>query len=107
MLFFIWPRCSLADAANICTKFIYGLLKVELRLPERKRERRYADKNYLYHFARQFWMADWFSYQKPLIRVDDWALILTYVYSSVRVGEYIESFARKGSGRGLHYKVRW
>lgn len=86
-------------------KFIYGPLRKELNMPERKRKRRYANKHHLYHFARQLWKVDWWKYELPLTRVVDWALTLAIVYSSARIGEYIESLARKGSGRGLHYKV--
>lgn len=62
-------------------------------LPERKRARRFAKKFHLDHFARQLWMADWFVYQKLSTRVDDWALTLANVYSSARIGEYIESLS--------------
>lgn len=74
-------------------------------MPERKRERRYANKNHLYHFARQLWKVDWINLDTPSLRVIDWALTLAIVYSSARIGEYIESLARRGSGRGLRYKV--
>lgn len=37
--------------------------------------------------------------------VNDYALYVFSMYSSARVGEYIESSARKGTGRGLKYKV--
>lgn len=49
---------------------------------------------------------DWYLYESPKTRVSDWADILVIVCSSARVGEYIESSCRAGSGRGLHYKVR-
>jgi hypothetical protein len=87
-------------------KFIYGPLKEELKLRENKRGRRYGNKNHLYHFARQHW-EDWFVYPTPSTRVSDWALTLAIVYSFARIGEYIESSARKGSGRGLRYKVSY
>ncbi len=74
-------------------------------MPERKRTRRYPNKNCFGHFARQTWKDDWWSYTSPSTRVEDWALLQAMIYSSARVGEYIESLARKGSGRGLHYKV--
>ncbi|PQE10450.1 RTC4-like domain-containing isoform 2 protein [Rutstroemia sp. NJR-2017a BBW] len=82
------------------TQFIYGPLKGELKMPERKRARR----NHLYHFARQLWKVDWFEYCSPGTRVVDWALTLAIVYSSARIVDYIESLARGGSGRGLRYK---
>lgn len=92
--------------ANRNIQFIYGPLKDELKMPERKRARRYANRNHLYHFARQLRKVNWFEYSVPGIRVVDWALTLAIVYSSARIGEYIESLVRRGSGRGLHYKVR-
>lgn len=42
---------------------------------------------------------------KPATRVYDWADLLAIVCSSARVGEYIESTCRAGSGRGLYYRV--
>ncbi|KAF2652842.1 hypothetical protein K491DRAFT_663130 [Lophiostoma macrostomum CBS 122681] len=75
-------------------------------MPERKRARRYANRNHLSHFARQSWKVDWFEYPLPGTRVIDWGLTLAILYSSARIGEYIESTARRGSGRGLRYKVR-
>ncbi|KAH7409779.1 hypothetical protein DE146DRAFT_732671 [Phaeosphaeria sp. MPI-PUGE-AT-0046c] len=84
--------------------FIYGPLKDELKMPERKRARRYANRNHLSHFARQSWKVDWFEYPLPGTRVIDWGLTLAILYSSARIGEYIESTARRGSGRGLRYK---
>jgi hypothetical protein len=37
--------------------------------------------------------------------VDLWAEIQLNVFTSSRVGEYIESTCHGGSGRGLHYRV--
>ena len=74
-------------------------------MSERKRERRYANKNNLYHFVRQLWMVDCFVYLEPSTRVEDRALTLAIVYSSARIGEHIEPLAGRGSGRGLHCKV--
>jgi hypothetical protein len=52
------------------------------------------------------WTKDWYQYQHGGTMVNDYTLQLFSLYSSSRVGEYIESTARKGSGRGLKYKVR-
>jgi hypothetical protein len=41
-------------------------------------------------------MENWFVYKTPSTRVVDWALILAAVYSFARIGEYIESSARRG-----------
>lgn len=50
-------------------------------------------------------MVDWFEYKSPATRVDDWLLLLANTFSSSRIGEYIESSCRSGSGRGLYYRV--
>lgn len=44
-------------------------------------------------------------YEKPGIRVDVWAEIQLNAFTSARVGEFLESTCRAGSGRGLHYRV--
>ena len=49
---------------------------------------------------------DWFRYGSPKARLDLWDGILLNVFTSARVGEYIESNARDGSGRGQRYEVR-
>ncbi|KAK5312938.1 hypothetical protein LTR93_011141 [Exophiala xenobiotica] len=85
--------------------FIKGPLKEEIGLTGSKRRRRSATKNHLLHFARQLWMADWFEYKSPATRLDDWLLHLANTFSSSRIGEYIESNCRPGSGSGLYYRV--
>lgn len=47
----------------------------------------------------------WHMYQKPGIRVEVWGEIQLNVFTSARVGEYIESTCRAGSGRGLYFQV--
>ena len=37
--------------------------------------------------------------------MDLWAEVQLNVFTSARVGEYIESTVRAGSGRGLHYRI--
>ena len=58
-------------SADIYLQFIYEPFKSELKMSERKRERRYWNRNHLYHFVRQLWMVDCFVYQKPSSRVKD------------------------------------
>lgn len=70
-----------------------------------KRPRRFGTKNHFVHLGRQLWGNDWVVYEKPATRVYDWADLLAIVCSSARIGEYIESTCRVGSGRGLHYRV--
>jgi len=71
-----------------------------------KRPRRYTTKNHFLHLGRQMWSNDWYIYDSPKVRVLDWTDTIVIVCSLARVGEYIESSCRAGSGRGLHYKVR-
>ncbi|EJT69139.1 hypothetical protein GGTG_13248 [Gaeumannomyces tritici R3-111a-1] len=47
----------------------------------------------------------WVEYEKPATRVYDWADYMAIVCSFARIGEYIESSCRPGSGRGLYYKL--
>lgn len=102
-----WRRDHPAIPANTIhsvTNFIKGPLADELKLPLNKRPRRFATKNHFIHLGRQLWTADWVAYERPATRVNDWADLMAIVCSSARVGEYIESSCRAGSGRGLHYK---
>lgn len=87
-------------------QYIKGPLVDEIDLARSKRPRRFANKKVLFNFARQLWMADWFKYNLPGGRIDDWALLLGNTFSSSRIGEYIESTCRAGTGRGLHYRVQ-
>lgn len=52
----------------------------------------------------QLWQNDWHMFQRPGARVELSAEILLNVFTAARVGEYIESSARVGSGRGLHFR---
>ena len=87
-------------------QFIKGPLQDELNLPLKRRKRGYATMNHFIHLATQLWGNDWGTYEKPRIRVYMWLQIQLYAFTSARVGEYIESTCRKGSGRGLHHRVR-
>jgi hypothetical protein len=58
-----------------------------------------------FYLGRQLWQNDWHMYQKPGIRVEVWGEIQLNVFTSARVGEYIESTCRAGSGRGLYFQV--
>jgi hypothetical protein len=74
-------------------------------MARRKRERRYGAMVHFKHLGTQLWRCDWNVYSKPGIRLDLWGEIQANVFSSSRVGEYIESTCRPGSGRGLYYRV--
>jgi hypothetical protein len=77
-----------------------------MQLPLRKRIRRFAAVLHFIQLGTQLWERDWATFGRPGDRVDLWAEIQLNVFTSARVGEYIESTARAGSGRGLCYRVR-
>ncbi|KAF8652167.1 hypothetical protein AX16_004524 [Volvariella volvacea WC 439] len=81
-----------------------GDLQKEMELPLRKRIRRFATVPHFIRLGTQLWGRDWATYGRPGDRVDLWAEIQLNVFTSARVGEYIESTARAGSGRGLRYR---
>jgi len=78
-----------------------------MEMPKTKRPRRFATKTVLLNYARQLFAEDWIEYKYPGTIIDDWALLLANAYSSSRVGEYIESSVRAGTGRGLYFKVSY
>ncbi|EJT69642.1 hypothetical protein GGTG_12526 [Gaeumannomyces tritici R3-111a-1] len=108
-----WRRKHEAIPPNITltvTNFINSelpeILKQEskIRLVKSKRLRRFGTKNHFVHIGHQLWGNDWVGYEKPATRVYDWADYMAIVCSSARIGEYIESSCRPGSGRSLYYK---
>jgi hypothetical protein len=60
---------------------------------------------HLVYLTKLLWGYDWHRYGSPKDRLDLWDGILLNIFTSARVGEYIESTAREGSGRGLCYRV--
>ena len=86
-------------------QFIKDPLRKELGMKHRQRTRSYGTTNHFIHLGTQLWEKDWQIYDKPPVRVDTWAKIQLYVFTSARVGEYIVSTCRAGSGRGLRYRV--
>ncbi|KAI1455456.1 hypothetical protein F4805DRAFT_435597 [Annulohypoxylon moriforme] len=88
------------DTISTVTQFIYGPLTEELGLLREKRPRRYANENHLFCYAEQVWAQDFHVYRQPSTRVNDWGLFLSNVFSTARIGEFIESTVRNGSDRG-------
>ncbi|EJT68897.1 hypothetical protein, variant [Gaeumannomyces tritici R3-111a-1] len=107
-----WRREHEAIPANITpsvTNFIKSelpeiLQESKIRLVKSKRLRRFGTKNHFVHLGHQLWGNDWVEYERPATRVYDWADFMAIVCSSARIGEYIESTCRAGSGRGMYYK---
>ncbi|KAL2050086.1 hypothetical protein ABVK25_009696 [Lepraria finkii] len=98
-----YPTIPPATTLSV-TNFIKDPLRKELGLAHRKSIRSYGTTNHFIHLGTQLWEKDWQIYDKPRVRVDTWAKIQLYVFTSARVGEYIESTCRAGSGRGLYYR---
>lgn len=86
-------------------QYIKYVLQDKLGLAQRKRERCYASMIHFVHLGTQPWRNDWHKYKRPGIRIEVWAEIQLHAFISARVGEYLESTCRAGSGRGLHYRV--
>ncbi|KAG9242200.1 hypothetical protein BJ878DRAFT_544482 [Calycina marina] len=67
------------------------------------RVRHYLTVPYFRILMEHMWTKDWCQYGHGGTLVNDYGRQLLSIYSSSRVGEFIESRARKGSGRGLLY----
>ncbi|KAF2195618.1 hypothetical protein K469DRAFT_758244 [Zopfia rhizophila CBS 207.26] len=52
------------------------------------------------------WQHDWHEYKHDGIRIRNTCLMQQYAFSSGRIGELVESSARGGSGKGLHFGFR-
>ncbi|KAF9645059.1 hypothetical protein BDM02DRAFT_3190050 [Thelephora ganbajun] len=98
-------RVSVSESVLLTSlQYIMGELQQKMQLPLRKRVRRFAAVPHFIRLGTQLWGRDWATYGRPGDRVDLWAEIQLNVFTSARVGEYIESTARAGSGRGLRYQ---
>jgi hypothetical protein len=95
------PKVTVADDFQ----YIKYVLQTELGLALKKRERCYASMIHFVHLGTQLWQNDWHKYERPGVRVEVWAEIQLHAFTAARVGEYLESTCRAGSGRGLHYRV--
>ncbi|KAF2007873.1 hypothetical protein P154DRAFT_568700 [Amniculicola lignicola CBS 123094] len=88
------------STSNFIKYELYNILE----LPFRKRLRRYGSQIHFFHLGTQWWKNDWFVLLKPRRRVEIWALIMACVFSTSRIGEFVESTCRLGSGRGLRFQ---
>lgn len=86
-------------------QFIKILYRDGVGLAHGKRLRSSGTAKHSLHLGRQLWEKDWQSYDRPRIPVDIRAKIQLYVFTSARVGDYIESTCCAGSGRSLYYRA--
>lgn len=97
------PSPKLTDADGI--QFIKFVLQVELNLARKKRDRCYAAMIHFIHLGMQLWQHDWHRYDRPGIRIEVWGETQLSAFTSARIGEYLESTCRAGSGRGLYFRA--
>jgi hypothetical protein len=83
-------------------QFIRYPLQEELKLVRKNRQRCYGTMIQSSYLGGQLWQNDWHMYEKPGIRVEVWGEIQLNVFTSARVGEYIELTCSTGSSRGLY-----
>ncbi|CAI6068541.1 unnamed protein product [Clonostachys chloroleuca] len=105
-----WRRAHTAiprDLTDSILVFIKGPLKEKLKLLLEKRVRRFPHDGHLQMYAELLWGEDFYLYQMPSTRLDDWAVFLANVFCTARIGEFIQSSARDPADgeRGLFYKV--
>ncbi|OJD28304.1 hypothetical protein ACJ73_00299 [Blastomyces percursus] len=87
---------------NSGTMFIRQELHNFLPLNRETSERDYLTLIHFKNLLRQLWQNDWYLYPFPIYRMYVSSLLKHFMYSSGRVGEYLESTARLGSTRGLY-----
>ncbi|PGH27130.1 hypothetical protein AJ80_01086 [Polytolypa hystricis UAMH7299] len=82
--------------------FIYQKLHKHVPLSLEQHQRDYVMIKHFKNLIQQLWQNDWYEFPYPLYRVYLSVLLKMCMYSSARVGEYVESTGRAGSGRGLY-----
>jgi hypothetical protein len=80
-------------------------LKKKLGLSDAKRPKTYLTlENYMY-MERQLWQNDGHEYVHDAYRVLISAKLKCHVFTPSRLGEISEGSTRRGTGKGLRYKV--
>ena len=82
-----------------------GHSKKKHNLPTELREKHFLTLSDTRILQEQLWRNDWYNYKHERYRVQNSGAIVLFVCTSGRVGEFSESSAYAGSGRGLCYKV--
>ena len=80
-------------------------LLVKIPLSIEVRTRHFLTVNHSTILMKQIWQNDWLGRVHTRSIVQDSAVLILFTYTSGREGEYFESECRRGSGRGLLYKV--
>ena len=75
-----------------------------MNLARQKCARKFGTMLHFVYLGTQLRKYDWYRYDSLKDRLDLWDRIMLNVFTSARVGKYIESTACDKSGRGLCYK---
>ncbi|EGE04691.1 hypothetical protein TEQG_03558 [Trichophyton equinum CBS 127.97] len=92
------------SVTNSGKQWIYtkGELDAHVPLNREHRERNYLTLTHFQNLLQQLWRKDWYMFTFPIYQVYLSSLLKSCMYSSGRVGEYVESTARPDSDRGLY-----
>jgi hypothetical protein len=80
-------------------------LKKKLGLSTATRPRTYLTLENYMHMERQLWQNDGHEYAHEAYRVYISAKLKCHVFTPARIGEVSEGNTRRGTGKGLRYKV--
>jgi hypothetical protein len=86
-------------------KHIKTTLKTKIGLSIAHRPKHYLTLKKYKIIASVVWDKDWYEFDHESARVAFSAKLNMFCFSSARVGEVAESSAKRGTGKGLHYRV--
>ncbi|KAI1293099.1 hypothetical protein F5Y03DRAFT_402696 [Xylaria venustula] len=81
--------------------------EIKLGLSTAHRAKHYLTLKKYKILASVVWDKDWYEFAHEAARVAFSAKLNMFCFSSARLGEVTESSAKRGTGKGLHYRVRW
>ena len=87
-------------------QYIEAELKERFNLSTERRQLHFMTVPHFIVLVKHKWQKDWHQYTHPRSLVQNHAACTLFVYTPSRVGEIFESSMRRGSGRGLLYRVR-
>ncbi len=96
---------SVGGEAERLYQYIETVLKKRYNLSTERRQPHFMTVPHFVVLIKHEWQKDWHQYTHPRSLVQNHAACTLFVYTPSRVGEIFESNMRRGSGRGLLYKV--
>ncbi|QKX60504.1 uncharacterized protein TRUGW13939_07649 [Talaromyces rugulosus] len=82
--------------------YIQDILVDKVPLRTTRRQRKYLTTEHFKVLLSQLWGKDWYEFEYPIYRHYLSALLKLLMFSSGRIGEYVESNSRRASGRGMY-----